>query len=95
LARAGQIVQIQRPGRATDSTNFSATANCRAQVVGTGVGTAAIILSPTDLVNAPNWRSQTRRRVGDPLMPRKTDKLFITGLQRTIENVHPGMSMMS
>ena len=23
------------------------------------------------------------------MMPRKTDKIFVNGLQRTIENVHP------
>jgi hypothetical protein len=89
LARAGQIVQIQRPGGTTDITNFSATADCRAQVVGTGVGTAAIILSPTDLTNATNWPEANPPQVGDPLLPRKTDKVFVTGLQRTIENVHP------
>jgi len=89
LARAGQAVQIQRPGGPTDPTNFSATADCRAQVVGTGVGTSAIIVSPTDLLNSATWPEANPPEVGDPLLPRKTDKIFVNGLQRTIQNVHP------
>lgn len=89
LARAGQQVQIQRPGGTTDTTHFSATAECRAQVVGTGIGTSAIIVSPTDLINSATWPEPNPPAVGDPILPRKTDKIFVNGLQRTIENVHP------
>lgn len=90
LMRAGQSVQIQRPGGATNNpTVFSATANCRAQVVASGVGTSAIIVSPTDLINSPTWPEPDAPSVGDALLPRKTDKIFVNGLQRTIQNVHP------
>ncbi len=89
LSRAGQAVQIQRPGGSTDPTHFSATAECTAQVRGTGIGTSAIIVSPTDLTNSSTWPEQNPPAVGDPLLPRKTDKIFVNGLQRTIENVHP------
>ncbi len=89
LAQNGQIVQLQRPGGTTDITNFSATADCQAQVVGTGVGTSAMIVSPTDLINSPTWPEANPPQVGDPLLPRKTDKVFVSGLQRTIQNVHP------
>jgi hypothetical protein len=89
LDRAGQIVQIQRPGGTTDITNFSATADCQAKVAGTGVGISEVILSPTSLINAPNWPEANPPQVGDPLLPRKTDKIFVNGLQRTIQNVYP------
>jgi hypothetical protein len=90
LGRAGQSVQIQRPGGAVNNpTVFSATADCRAQVVASGVGTSAITVSPTDLLNSPTWPEQDAPAIGDALLPRKTDKIFVNGLQRTIQNVHP------
>jgi hypothetical protein len=89
LSRTGQNVQIQRPLGATTPSEFSAIANCQAQVVASGVGTSAIVVSPTDLMNAVTWPEPNPPDVGDPILPRKTDKVFVNGLQRTIQNVHP------
>ena len=93
LAETGQTVQIQRPAGATTPTIFSATVDCHAQVVSLpGFGKKEIIVSPTDLANGPNWPEPGVPRVGDTLMPRKTDKAYFNGQQHTIQNVHPRYS---
>jgi stage V sporulation protein SpoVS len=89
LDRTHQKVQIQRPGSATDPRSFAAVANCRGHVVPSSLGLANIIISPTDLFNAPDWPASTGSPVGDPVLPRRTDKMTVSGLQRTIQNVYP------
>jgi len=93
LMETGQTVVIQRPQGQSTPNAFSATATCRAQVISLpGFGKKEIILSPTDLANDPNWPEAGVPRVGDTLMPRKTDKAYFNGFQYTIQNVHPRYS---
>jgi len=89
LSRAGQTVTILRPAGTTDISHFSATVECRAQVVASGIGLSSIIVSPTDLSNSPTWPEPNVPLVGDPRVPRKTDRINYNGYQHTIENVHP------
>jgi hypothetical protein len=91
LARVGQRVQLQRTGSTTDPTSFSATADCQAQVISVGINNSQIIISPTDLLIAPFWPGVNTNPadVGDLLLPRKTDKILVNGMQRQIQNVHP------
>lgn len=89
LSRAGQTVTILRPAGTTDIAHFSATVECRAQVRPSGIGLSAIIVSPTDLSNSSTWPETDVPQVGDPRVPRKTDRINFNGYQHTIENVHP------
>lgn len=89
LRRSGQTVQIQRPAGSTDPTVFSATANCRASIRPKDVGLREVIISPTDLLNSTTWPDPDPQPSGDPLLPRKLDRIFANGMQLTIQNVHP------
>lgn len=89
LRRFGEDVQLQRPASPTTPATFAATADCRGFVRSEAqVGIVRVILSPTDLIET-GWPGATGAAVGDQLVPKKTDKIFVQGRQRTLEAVRP------
>ncbi len=89
ISQVGEDVQLQRPAGPVTPTIYAATANCRAFVRSeTQVGIIKVILSPTDLIRE-GWPGATGQDVGDPLVPKKTDKIFAQGRQRTMEAIRP------
>jgi hypothetical protein len=89
LAQHGENTQLGRVLSPTDPYNYLALIPLRAFVRPLAqVGLVSVITSPTQTING-GWAELAPVAAGDPDVPRKNDKIVVSGRQRNIESVRP------